>query len=99
MSAGLGGIGPVSVRYALQIRELLNVQAIKRMVAEQEAARVDAEAGRAERIEAIRARNEVFAEEPVKVDVKSDISAPADKPAPEAKEPAPTSGQLVDVHA
>jgi hypothetical protein len=99
MSAGLGGIGPVSVRYALQIRELLNVQAIKRMVAEQEAARADAGADRAARIEAIRTQNEVLAEEPVKVDVKTDAPALAGQPAPEAKDPVPTTGQLVDVHA
>lgn len=42
MSAGAtGAVGPVSVRYAAQIRELLFAQALRRMAAEQEAARAD----------------------------------------------------------
>lgn len=47
MSAGdTGAIGPVSARYAAQIRELLYAQAIQRMAADQEAARARAEADR-----------------------------------------------------
>lgn len=34
-----GAVGPVSVRYAAQIRELLYAQAVQRMVADEEAAR------------------------------------------------------------
>lgn len=41
-ASGSGAIGPVSVRYAAQIRELLFAQAMQRMAADQEAARVKA---------------------------------------------------------
>lgn len=76
MSAVLGGIGPVSVRYAAQIREMLYTQAVKQMVAQQEAARAEAAAERAARLEAIQARNEAFAvEEPVKVDPQTAAKA------------------------
>ena len=68
MSAALSGIGPVSVRYAAQIRELLYAQAVKRMAADAEAARAEAEAERAARLEAIAKSHRQ--EEPVKVDVK-----------------------------
>ena len=44
------GIGPVSVRYAAQIRELLQSQAVDRMVAEEEAARAAAEAEKVQRL-------------------------------------------------
>lgn len=104
MSAGLSGIGPVSVRYAAQIKQLLDVQAIKRMAAEQEAARADAAAERAARVEA--ARNASASYEPVKVDVKSDVEAkpPVEKaeaaPRREPAEPVATadvaSGTIVD---
>lgn len=43
-ASGSGAIGPVSVRYAAQIRELLFAQAMQRMAADQEAARVEAAA-------------------------------------------------------
>ncbi|HOY76817.1 MAG TPA: hypothetical protein PLN33_03355 [Hyphomonadaceae bacterium] len=46
-----GAIGPVSVRYAAQIRELLYAQAMQRMAADQEAARANADAERAARHE------------------------------------------------
>jgi len=39
MSASTEGIGPLSVRYAAQLRELLYSQAAQRAAAEQEAAR------------------------------------------------------------
>jgi hypothetical protein len=53
MSAGgSGAIGPVSVRYAAQIRELLHAQAMQRMAADQEAARARADADRAAPVEA-----------------------------------------------
>ena len=92
MSAGLAGIGPVSVRYAMQIKQLLDVQAIKRMAAEQEAARADAAAERAARVEAI--RNASTAYEPVKVDVKSDVEA---RPAVEKSEAAPAREPVAPV--
>lgn len=50
MSALPAGIGPVSVRYAAQIREMLYVQAVDKAAAEQEAARAASEAERKERI-------------------------------------------------
>lgn len=43
-ASGSGAIGPVSVRYAAQIRELLFAQAMQRMAADQEAARVESAA-------------------------------------------------------
>jgi hypothetical protein len=55
MSAGgAGAIGPVSVRYAAQIRELLHAQAMQRMAADHEAARARTEAERTARVEAAR---------------------------------------------
>src|SRR5690606_13425433 len=47
------GIGPIAVRYAAQIRELLHSQTMKRMAAEEEAARAEAAAERAARIKAL----------------------------------------------
>ena len=78
MGAVLGGVGPVSVRYAAQIREMLYTQAVKQMVAQQEAARAELAAERAARLEAIQARNEAFApEEAVKVDPQTTARATA----------------------
>ena len=52
MSAvGTGAIGPVSVRYAAQIRQLLFAQAIQRIAADQEAARAQSNADRAVHVE------------------------------------------------
>jgi hypothetical protein len=51
-AVGTGAIGPVSVRYAAQIRQLLFAQAVQRMAADQEAARVQSQAERAVRVEA-----------------------------------------------
>lgn len=102
MSAGLSGIGPLSVRYAHQIKELLNAQAVRRMAAEQESARASAEAERARRVEAI--RNNAIADEPVKVDVRTqptqeaqaaEATAPVEAPAPK-ETVASAAGQLVD---
>ncbi|MDP3736194.1 MAG: hypothetical protein Q8R02_02325 [Hyphomonadaceae bacterium] len=96
------GIGPVSVRYAAQIREMLYSQAVKKMVAEQEAARAEAAAERTARLEAIQARNEAFApEEPVKVDAqtaakaaeRAELAEPVSQP--EAKESAPVKAAPV----
>jgi hypothetical protein len=87
MSAdSVGGVGPVSVRYAAQIRELLYAQAVHRMAADQEAARATAQAERAARVEAI-AKPE--AAEPVKA--KIDIA-----PEPKTDD---THTHLVDIQA
>ena len=51
-----GGIEGVSARYAAQIRELLHVQAMKRLAAEQEAVRREIAAQEAERLEVLRTR-------------------------------------------
>ena len=100
MSAGApGAIGPVSVRYAAQIRELLYAQAMQRMAADQEAARATAAADeRSARAEAAaRARQS----EPL--DVKVTAPEPVTKPEPvKAAEPKPEpqpAGQLVDIQA
>ncbi len=84
-----GGVGPVSVRYAAQIRELLYAQAVQRMAADQEAARAQAEFDRQSRLEAA-ARRE--AQEPVKAKVEP--SKPAAEP---AKSEAKESAHLVDI--
>lgn len=91
MSAASGGIGPVSVRYAQQIRELLHVQAVQRMAADQEAARAQAEAERVE------ATEKVAEPEPLHARVEKH-----DEPAPPqpVTQPEPTPpGQLVDIQA
>jgi hypothetical protein len=96
------GIGPVSVRYAAQIREMLYNQAVRKMVAEQEAARAEAAAERTSRLEAIRSRNETPApEEPVKVDAqttaraseRTELAEPVNQP--DAKESAPVQSASV----
>jgi hypothetical protein len=89
-----GAIGPVSVRYAAQIRELLFAQAMQRMAAEQEAARASAQAERAEA-----AAPPVKEAEPIEAKVKTPEPAPLPEPikAPEAKTDAPV--QLVDILA
>ena len=75
-----GGIEGVSARYAAQIRELLHVQAMKRLAAEQEAARRAIEAQKAAHLEALRARAAAIAaaKESVKVDVKPATTELAD---------------------
>jgi hypothetical protein len=87
-----GGIEGVSARYAAQIRELLHVQAMKRLAAEQEAVRREIEAQEAARLEALRAHAAAVAEakEPVKVDVEpaaAELAEPIEMA--EAAEPAP----------
>ena len=79
-------IGPVSVRYAAQIRELLYAQALQRMAADQEAARASAQAERQPDPEPIKAKFD--AQRPATPDVKSE-------PAPTITSPA----QLVDIQA
>ena len=91
MSALPGDIGPLSVRYAAQIRALLQSQALERVVAEQEAARNAAHAQQAERIKPVRQA------EKVDVDVKPPVEA---KPAPAQasdQAPAQTTAQILDI--
>ena len=92
-----GAIGPVSVRYAAQIRELLYAQAVHRMVADQEAAR--AEADRTARIEAAA---QTQAREPLDVKVQTlepYNGSPAKQADASSDKPAVTAGQLVDIQA
>jgi len=86
-----GGIEGVSARYAAQIRELLHVQAMKRLAAEQEAARRAIEAQEAA-LAALLARGAATTpvKEPVKVDVepaKAELAEPVSMTEP--SEPAP----------
>ncbi|HEY7800399.1 MAG TPA: hypothetical protein VIA80_16655 [Hyphomonadaceae bacterium] len=98
-----GGIEGVSARYAAQIRELLHVQAMKRLAAEQEAARRAIEAQEAARLEALRTRAAAMTEmkEPVKVDVEpaaAELAEPIQMA--EASEPAPVPpAQIFDEQA
>jgi len=97
MSAdGTGAIGPVSVRYAAQIRELLHAQALQRMAAAEEAARASAEAERNSRVEPVEKTEEV---EAVKAKPEAQPVPVASEPVrPEKPEPVPP-GQLVDIQA
>lgn len=100
MSAIVGGIGPVSVRYAAQIRELLFAQAVQRLVAEEQAARATARAEETARREAVRTTR-VDDVEPVRVDIESDLPAPnAAEASPASAAPAsPAPAQIVDIQA
>ena len=96
-----GAIGPVSVRYAVQIRELLYAQAVQRMVADEQAARASADAERAARIEAA---TKTQAAEPLDVKVQTPEPTiykptPAKQPDLTTDKPAVTTGQLVDIQA
>jgi hypothetical protein len=106
MSAGLSGVGPVSVRYAVQIRELLQSQSAKRAAAEQEAARADAaaraEAARKAAVDALRSSLKLDAPktEAVKVDVKIDARiepAPVESEAPHSAPAKPAPIATADV--
>lgn len=97
-----GAIGPVSVRYAAQIRELLYAQAMQRMVADEEAARASEAAERAERAEPKAKDPELHA----KIDLlpatprPEVIKAPAAKPVATAAKPEHAApGQFVDIQA
>jgi hypothetical protein len=96
-AAASGAVGPVSVRYAAQIRELLFAQAMQRMAAEQEAARASASAERDARAEAAKTQDV----EPVKAKVEAakPVDLPAQAKAPEPKPDANAPGQLVDIQA
>lgn len=89
-----GGIEGVSARYAAQIRELLHVQAMKRLAAEQEAVRQQIQAQEAAHLEALRVQAAAKAEmkEPVKVDVEPAAAELAEPiRAGEPSEPAPVA--------
>ncbi len=97
MSTGApGAVGPVSVRYAAQIQELLFAQAMQRMAAEQEAARASASAERQARSEATRAKDA----EPInaKVDPPKPLATPAPVNAPEPRTD-DGAGRFVDIQA
>lgn len=99
-----GAIGPVSVRYAAQIRELLYAQAMQRMAADQEAARANAEAERAARTEPKVKEAELHAKvDPLLTAQRREATKPAattahtaDNAKPEA---AATPGQYVNIQA
>ena len=97
-----GGIEGVSARYAAQIRELLHVQAMKRLAAEQEAVRREIEVQEAARLEALRAHAAAMAEakEPVKVDVEPAAAELAEPIEMAEAEPAPVPpAQIFDEQA
>jgi len=102
MSAFLaGGVEGVSARYAAQIRELLYAQAIRRMAADEEAAR--AEAAAAERSARIEKLTTPRVEEPVKVEIESapaaELADPVRQPAGQEAPPAAPLAQIIDVQA
>ena len=90
-----GAVGPVSVRYAAQIRDLLYAKAVQRMVADEQAARAQSEAERAARVEPVEKPAEPL---DVKVDKSEPVAYVAARQAP-ADKPAVTTGQLVDIQA
>ena len=102
MSAGdTGAIGPVSVRYAAQIRDLLYAQTMQRMAADQEAARLKAQservakdeaAARAEQIRQPLAARIEAPDAPMKLP-EAPVETPPAKPATTAP------AQLVDIQA
>lgn len=99
-----GAIGPVSVRYAAQIRELLYAQAVQRMAADQEAARANADAERAARAEPKVKEPELNAKvDPLPAMQRSEaVKAPVDTPAPKSAPSKPadtTPGQYVNIQA
>ena len=93
MSAGgAGAIGPVSVRYAAQIRELLFAQALQRMAADQEAARAREKAAARPEPEPTPLQTKVVTPEPSPALSNND----AHQPAPLATSEPP---RLVDIQA
>ncbi|MEZ5937550.1 MAG: hypothetical protein R3C52_04950 [Hyphomonadaceae bacterium] len=76
MSAVMGiGVLGLSARYAAQIRDLIDLQAERRALAEERAAREQAQAARDQRVEAAR---EDQAAEAVRVDIRSSKVSPAE---------------------
>ncbi len=100
-AAGSGAIGPVSVRYAAQIRELLHAQALQRMAAAAEAARASAEVERSARVGLAEKSEE---SQPVKAKPDPhELSGQPQQARPEKAEPVPaiqpSTGHLVDIQA
>ena len=94
-----GAIGPVSVRYAAQIRELLYAQAMQRMVADQEAARASEAAERVARAEPKAKDPELHVKvepPPARAEL---VKAPAAKPADTARSEPSAAGQFVNIQA
>lgn len=98
MSAGTtGAIGPVSARYAAQIRELLHAQAMQRLAAEDEAARQAAAAEREARAEAIA---KLGADDPPgKTSETSTTAQVPQPPKPQDVKADTAAGHLVDIQA
>jgi hypothetical protein len=101
---GSGAIGPVSVRYAAQIRELLYAQAVQRMAADHEAARAKTKSERAEKDEAAAKSDHIRQPLAARVEAPEavQLAAPTKLPeAAESKPAAPSTGiaKLVDIHA
>ncbi len=99
-----GAIGPVSVRYAAQIRELLYAQAVQRMAADQEAARASADAERAARTEPKVKETELHAKvDPLHTIQRPEaVKAPVETPVAVADKPKSTDSKLgvyVDIQA
>lgn len=88
-------VGPISVRYAAQIRELLFAQAMQRMAADQEAARASAQAERAARAEAARKPEP----DPVRAKVETTPPAKTTEAKPETSPSTTAPAQIVDIHA
>jgi hypothetical protein len=94
---GSGAIGPVSARYAAQIRELLFAQAMQRMAADQEAARAQSQAERAARVEPDTKAGE--SRHPLPVGTTPE-PAKASEATAEPKQVVPTApAQLIDIQA
>jgi hypothetical protein len=97
-ASGSGAIGPVSVRYAAQIRELLFAQAMQRMAADQEAARAQSRAERATSVER-EAKTEAAAQPATARSTMPEPVNPIETVA-QTRSAAPTTpAQLVDVQA
>ncbi len=94
-AAAPGAVGPVSVRYAAQIRELLFAQAMQRMAAEQEAVRASDAAERAASADAAKTKPDALN---ARLDAATapEASAPVRPPEPKSE---PVPGQLVDIQA
>lgn len=98
---GSGAIGPVSVRYAAQIRELLYAQAVQRMAADQEAARARTEADRSAQTDAAVKKEEARQPHRSRIERADPYAAPVKAEARADAKPVPMPGapQLVDVQA
>ncbi|MFZ4683975.1 MAG: hypothetical protein ACOYMK_00020 [Hyphomonadaceae bacterium] len=89
-------IGPSSVRYAAQIRELLFAEALRRMVADQEAARTQLKAERAASLEAAAKAEASPQNAPTRPTVLEDVK-PLEAVADTRQGAATTPARLVDI--